>query len=178
MDLNPRTDDTRSFVHMKTEAQILAHMVDRARQYTRLYLSPLKEVDPHREFSADGTRLNTLFWLVAHLTVSENFLLLRSTGGHFEKFSWAKHFGIGSQGLPKDQCPPYEDVWAMFKSIHERTLAHLPTLSDEALEQPNTTGLPLIGTTVRDVITHGIRHESLHTGHISWLCKLYGVKTM
>ena len=47
---------------------------------------------------------------MAHLAVSENRLLLRATGGPFEKFSWAKHFSVGSQGLPKDQCPPYEEV--------------------------------------------------------------------
>lgn len=163
---------------MKTEAQVLAHMVDRTRQYNRSYLSALKEVDPHREFICEGKKLNTQFWLVAHMTVSENALLLRATGGSFEKFSWAKHFGIGSQGLPKEECPPYEEVWSMFKAIHERTMAHLPTLSDEALEQPNITGLPLIGTTVRDVITHSIRHEAMHIGHITWLCKLHGIKTM
>lgn len=170
---------------MKTESQVLAHMVDRTREYNRMYLSLLKDVDPHREFmfpggtsGGEGKKLNTQFWLVAHMTVSENALLLRATGGPFEKFSWAKHFGIGSQGLPKEECPPYEEVWSMFKTIHERTMAHLPTLSDEALEQPNITGLLLIGTTVRDVITHGIRHEAMHIGHITWLCKLHGIKTM
>lgn len=163
---------------MKTEAQILAQMVDRARQYSRAYLSNLKDVDPHREFVCEGTRLNTLFWLVAHLTVTENALLLRATGGPFEKFSWAKHFSVGSVGLPKEQCPPYAEVWAMFKEVHTRAMAHVPTLSDEALEQPNITGLAAIGTNVRDVITHAIRHEGLHTGHISWLCKLYGIRTI
>lgn len=163
---------------MKTEAQVLAHMMDRTRQYTRNYLSYLKGVDMHRTFVCEGKELNTGFWLVAHLAVSENGLLLRGTGGPFEKFSWAKYFFIGSQGMPKEQYPPYEEVWATFKAVHERTMAHLPTLTDEALEQPNITGLPLIGTTVRDVITHAIRHEGAHIGHITWLCKLYGIKTM
>ncbi len=157
---------------------ILAHVMDRARQYSRNYLSTLKDADPHREFICEGKKLNTQFFLVAHLAVSENGLLLRATDGPFEKFSWAKHFSVGSQGLPKEQCPPYEEVWATFKAVHEKTMAHLPTLSDEALAAPNITGLNLIGTTVRDVITHAIRHESLHTGHISWLCKLHGIKTI
>jgi uncharacterized damage-inducible protein DinB len=163
---------------MKTEASILAHMMERTRQYSRNYLSALKDADPHREFVCEGKKLNTQFFLVAHLAVSENGLLLRATGGPFEKFSWAKHFSVGSQGLPKEQCPPYEEVWATFKAVHEKTMAHLPTLSDEALNAPNITGLDLIGSTVRDVITHAIRHESLHTGHISWLCKLHGIKTI
>ncbi len=163
---------------MKTEAKVLSHMMDRTRQYNRWYLSGLKDVDPHREFVCEGVKLNTLFWLVAHLAVSENGLLLRATGGPFEKFSWAKHFSVGSKGLPKEECPPYTEVWATFKAVHEKTMAHLPTITDEALEQPNITGLPLIGTNVRDVITHAIRHEGLHTGHITWLCKLNGINTM
>ena len=163
---------------MKTEAQVLAHMMDRTRQYNLMYLSGLKDVDPHREFVCEGVKLNTPFWLVAHLAVSENGLLLRATGGPFEKFSWAKHFTVGSKGLPKEECPPYAEVWATFKAVHEKTMAHLPTITDQALEQPNITGLPLIGTNVRDVVTHAIRHEGLHTGHISWLCKLHGIKTI
>jgi len=160
------------------EAQVLAHMVDRTRQYTRFYLSTLKEHDPHRVFTAEGKPLNTVFWLVAHLATSQNGLLLLATGGPFEKFSWAKHYTLGGPGLPRDQAPPYEEVYATFKAVHEKVLAYLPTLTDEQLDSPNRTNLPLIGPTTRDVITHAIRHESLHTGHLSWLCKLYGVRTM
>ncbi len=163
---------------MKIEAQVLAEMMARTREYALHYLRYLKDVDVHREFVCEGKKLNTVFWLVAHLATSENGLVLRATGGPFEKFSWAKHFSIGSAGLPQDQCPPYAEVWSTFKAVHERTMAHLPTLSDEALDQPNITGLPLIGPTVRDVITHAIRHEAMHTGHLTWLCKLYGIKTM
>lgn len=163
---------------MNTTAEVLAHTMDRTREYTRFYLSRLKDVDPHRVFTCEGVELNTAFWLVAHLAVSENGLLLRATDGPFEKFSWAKHFSLGSKGLPKAECPPYEEVWATFNAVHSKAIAHLRTLSDEALAKPNSTGLPLIGNTTQDVITHAIRHEGLHTGHISWLCKLHGIKTM
>ncbi|MBK9177170.1 MAG: DinB family protein [Flavobacteriales bacterium] len=161
-----------------TEAQVLAHMVDRTRQYARFYCSMLKGQDMHRVFVCEGKPLNTAFWLIAHLATSQNGLLLRGTGGPFEKFSWAKHFTLGSQGLPPEQCPPYEEVWGTFKAVHEKVMAHLPTLTTEQLDGPNITGLPLIGDTVRDVITHAVRHEALHTGHLSWLCKLHGVSTM
>ena len=46
---------------MPTEAQVLAHVVDRTRQYNRLYLSALKDVDPHRQFVCEGVELNTQF---------------------------------------------------------------------------------------------------------------------
>lgn len=65
-----------------------------------------------------------------------------------------------------------------FQRIHSKAIAHVASLSDTALEGPNMTGIPMIGTSVRDVVIHAIRHEGLHTGHLSWLCKLYGIGTM
>lgn len=161
-----------------TEAQVLAQVVDRTRQYTRFYAGLLKGQDMHRVFHCEGQPLNTAYWLVAHLATSQNGLLLRATGGPFEKFSWAKHFTLGTGGLPPEQCPPFEEVWATFKAVHERVMQHLPSLSAEQLDAPNITGLDAIGATVRDVITHAARHEALHTGHLSWLCKLYGLRTV
>jgi len=163
---------------MRTEAQVLAHVMDRTRQYTLNYLRYLKDVDVHRRFVCEGVELNTAFWLVAHLTTSENGLLLMATGGPFEKFTWAKHFTLGSKGLPAEECPPYAEVWATFKEVHAKAVAHVATLSDEVLNGPNMTKLPLIGDTTRDVITHAIRHEGSHIGHLGWLCKLHGIKTM
>lgn len=161
-----------------SEAQVLAHVVDRTRQYTRFYCSLLKDQDPHRVFLCEGKPLNTTYWLIAHLATSQNGLLLRATGGPFEKFTWAKHYTVGGQGLPPEQCPPYEEVWATFNEVHRKAMAHLPTLSVDQLNGPNITGLTAIGGTVRDVITHAARHEALHTGHLSWLCKLHGIGTM
>ncbi len=163
---------------MPTEAQVYAHTMDRARQYTLLYFDKLKDQDLHRRFVCEGKELNSAYWLIAHIAVTQNGLLLMATGGPFEKFSWAKHFGRGGAGLPVEQCPPFAEVFDTFKQVHAKAIAHVATLSDAALEGPNMTGLPIIGTTVRDVVIHAIRHEGLHTGHLSWLCKLYGIGTM
>ena len=163
---------------MPTEAQVHAHTMDRARQYTLLYFDKLKDQDLHHKFVCEGKELNSAYWLIAHIAVTQNGLLLMATGGPFEKFSWAKHFGRGGAGLPTEQCPPFAEVFATFEGIHAKAIGHVATLSDAALEGPNLTGLPIIGTTVRDVVIHAIRHEGLHTGHLSWLCKLYGIATM
>ena len=163
---------------MPTEAQVLAHVMDRTRQYTHFYFDRLKDQDLHRKFVCEGKELNSAFWLLAHLATTENGLLLHATGGPFTKFSWAKFFTIGGPGLPPEQCPPFAEVFDMFNAVHAKVMTHLPTLSAEALEAPNTTGLAALGNTVRDVITHAIRHEGSHTGHLGWLCKLYGIRTM
>lgn len=160
---------------MPTEAQVLSQMMDRAREWTRYYLTPLKQTDPHRLFVCEGKPLNTVFWLVAHLATSENGLLLAATLGPFEKFWWAKHFTLGTPGLPQEECPPYAEVWETFNGVHQKAVAHIALLDEAALNAPNPTKLP-IGGTVRDVITHAIRHESGHAGQLAWLCKLHGIK--
>ncbi|MFZ1664403.1 MAG: DinB family protein [Flavobacteriales bacterium] len=160
---------------MPTEAQVLSHVMDRTREWTLFYLRALKGQDPHRRFVCEGKELNTMFWLVAHLATTENGLLLASTGGPFEKFSWAKHFTLSAAGLPSAECPPYEEVWETFKNVHKKAVAHVATLTEEQLNSPNPTKLA-IGTTVRDVVTHAIRHEGGHSGQLAWLCKLYGIK--
>lgn len=163
---------------MPTEAQVLAHTMDRTRQYTLLYFNKLRDQDLHRRFVCEGKELNTAYWLIAHLTATQNGLLLMAAGGPFEKFSWAKHFGRGGAGLPAAECPPFEEVFATFEQVHAKAIAHVATLTDDALEGPNLTGIQFFGPTLRDVVIHAIRHEGLHAGHMSWLCKLYGVGTM
>lgn len=164
--------------HMPTEAQVLAQVMDKTRRWTLFYFSKLKDQDLHRRFVCEGKELNSAFWLMAHMATTENGLLLAATGGPFEKFSWAKHFTIGAAGLPPAECPPFSEVWDTFNAVHAKAIAHVATLTEEQLDGPNTTKLSAIGPQVRDVITHAIRHEGGHTGHLGWLCKLYGISTI
>ena len=163
---------------MPTEAQTLAHMMDRTREYTLMYLNKLKDQDPYKVFECDGKPLNTMYWLVAHMAATQNGLLLFATGGPGERFSWAKHFMPGAPLQAADQLPPFADILATFNAVHTKAIAHLSTLSEEALNSPNPTAFTVFGPTLRDVITHAIRHEGSHIGHLGWLCKLYGIKTM
>jgi hypothetical protein len=160
----------------KTETQVLSEVMDRTRQQTRYYLHALSGQDPHHRFTMNGVTLNTQFWLVAHLALTENGLLLASTGGPFEKFSWAKHFTLGAGGLPPEECPPYAEILEAFDRIHGKAVAHLAQLDDGALDKPNPTKLTAIGGSLRDVVTHAIRHEGGHAGQLAWLCKLHGIR--
>jgi len=163
---------------MPSEIEVLAHMMERTRQFTLSYFDRLKDQDLHRKFVCEGKELNTAYWIIAHLAVTENGLLLMATGGPFEKFSWAKHFSVGGKGLPEEECPPFETVLDTFHGVHAKAIAHLRSLPDAALEGPNPTNMTILGPTLRDVITHAIRHEGSHIGHLGWLCKLYGIKTV
>lgn len=71
------------------------------------------------------------------------------------------------------------EIWKQFKTIHQQAITHVAGLTDEQLDQPSKSEFPIAGVkTVRDAIIHAIRHESVHTGHIGWLCKLHGIKTI
>ncbi|MBP8824044.1 MAG: DinB family protein [Flavobacteriales bacterium] len=160
---------------MPTEAQVLSHVMDRTREGTLNYLTALNGQDPHRTFALEGKVLNSVYWLVAHLATSENGLLLATTQGPFQKFWWAKHFTVGASGLPQAECPPYDEVLATFHEVHRKATAHVASLDEAVLNAPNPTKLP-IGPTIRDVVTHAIRHEGAHAGQLGWLCKFHGIK--
>jgi len=164
---------------MTTEASILAHVMDKTRQLTGIYLSLLQQTDVHKVFEVDGKKLNSVFWIMAHLAVTENFLLLRSTGGELVKIPWARQFGLGSVPTPKEDCPPMEEVAGVFSDIHQKSIRHISTLEDTFLDKENTTGFEFAGEkSVRSIIVHAIRHEGTHAGHLGWLCKLNGIKTL
>lgn len=163
----------------KSEVEILTDVVDNTRQLTRWYLSKLKGVDVYKTFTCEGVELNPVIWLVGHLAFTENWLLVKSTGGEGLRIPGYKLFTLGSELAKKEDYPPYEEVWAAFKAVHEHALAHLATLTDSDLDKPNTTGFQFAGeNSIRSVIKHAARHEGSHAGHLGWLCKLHGVKTV
>ncbi len=164
---------------MPTEAQILSQVMDKTRYITNYYLDKLSGTDLNRVFEVNGIRLNSTFWIMAHLPVTQNFLMLRSTGVAHVKIPWARQFGVGSEPPSPDNYPPLDEVKAFYKEVHEKSLAHVSSLPDEQLDQPNLTGFEYMAIkSFRDVIVHAIRHEGSHSGHLGWLCKIQGIKTM
>lgn len=162
---------------MKTEAQVLAEMVDETREFTKWYLSMLKDVDVYKVFEFEGKRFNPVIWEIGHLVSSENFLLFYLTNEKGERFEWAKLFALGA-GIPsKEEYPPYDELWSALKRVHQRAIEYISSLTDEQLDAPSKMEFAGI-TTVRGAIQHHIRHEGAHIGHLGWLCKMHGVKTV
>jgi hypothetical protein len=164
---------------MATEPQILSDVMDKTRQLTAYYMNFLKQTDLHKVFEIEGKRLNSAFWIMAHLAVTENFLLLRSTGGDHVKIPWARQFGLGSVPPAPGDCPPIDEVNQLLQQIHEKSLKHIASLDPEILDQENSTGFTFDGDkSIRSAVVHAIRHEGSHAGHLGWLCKLNGIKTL
>jgi uncharacterized damage-inducible protein DinB len=163
----------------KTETQTLVETLELSRDLTRFYLSNLREQDVYKIFESEGKQLNSIIWLIAHITVSENWLLLVCTGGEKVNIPWARQFGLGSEIPQKEDCPPFEEILSYFKEVHEKAITYISSLSDEDLNKPTTNGIDFGGEdSARAIIKHAIRHESAHAGHLGWLCKLFGVKTI
>lgn len=164
---------------MITEAQILARQLDKARELTKWYLSLMKECDPYKTFEWNEKRFNSIIWEIGHLAMSENFLANYLTYGPATKEEWFRHFSMGGDNKVTKEYPDFKAVLHSFKEIHTITIDHINSLSDEELDQPTKKEFNVAGiVTVRDAIIHSIRHESTHTGHLGWLCKLHDVKTV
>jgi hypothetical protein len=162
-----------------TEAEALAETLDRARQYTLYYFNKLSSTDLHERIEVKGRRLNSAFWLLSHLTISENWLTLNGTGEEMERFSWAKLFSIGKEPPSADECPPVEEVMETASRVHEKAMERIRNLTAEELGAPHKVGFDVGGEgLVRDAIMHAIRHEAGHAGQLGSLCAMQGIKTI
>ena len=163
-----------------TNSELLAIAADDARKYTMLFGNKLIEskIDLFKNFECAGIKLNSAAFILGHLAVTENFLCLSCTGGEIVRFSWAKTFSLGIAMPSKEDYPPLDEIISVLSDVHTNALRHIKSLSDEDLEMPNTKGVKFAtDESVRSVILHSVRHESSHAGHLSWLCKLHGIKT-
>jgi hypothetical protein len=162
------------------ECQTLSSIIDDTRKLTLSLLSQLEDSNGfYNDFKLDDKHLNSAFWIMAHLSVTQNFLLLRSTGGETVKIPYARQFGMGAVPPSREECPPLEEVRGIFNLVQEKSVKHIQNLDPSQLNQINTTGFVFLGEdSIRSVIVHAIRHENMHSGHLSWLCKLNGLKTI
>lgn len=163
----------------RTEAHVLADSYESVRLLTKWYISKMKTVDMKKEFVAEGNTLNSAYWIVAHLVWAENFLLLQALGAKEFQFPWLEQFGIGGNASLSGAAPEMKEILDAWKEIHSAAMQHVRALPDEILATDNPAGMGFGGdNSYRMMIQHAIRHEALHTGHLSWLCKLYGIKTI
>lgn len=163
---------------MKTEAQILAEMMDQVRNLTRFYLSKLKGKDEYHQFEVGGKKLNSIYWLVGHIVWAERMLLLDSLGGPKVEAEWAKEFKIGSEPANREGLPGLKEMIDKLKEVHAVALEFLKSMPNEELDKENLFGMGFGGdNSKRMMIQHAIRHEAQHMGHLSTLCKLFGEET-
>lgn len=161
----------------KTEAQVLAEAFKSVRNLTKFYMQNLKEEDVHKQYKINGVKMNSAYWITAHLVWSEYMLIIEGLGGKKIDIPWLNDFGFGSKDESKDNRPPYSEVLEKMDLVHEQAMNLLKSQTDEQLGEPN-----LVNATFgqsnekRAVVRHCIRHEPMHVGQISWIIKASGGK--
>lgn len=161
------------------EGKVLFDTFQKVRDLTKWYFSLLKTADPYKKWEVNGLSMNNLIWIGSHLCWAENFLMLKGTGGKALEIDWLDHYSIKSDGSIHHPEHDMKTILDTLKMVHDRTAEHVVTITDEQMEQPNILGFGFGGlTTNRILIQHAIRHEAMHTGHLSWLCRFNNIQTV
>ncbi len=161
----------------KTEAQILADTYDTMRNLSAFYISKLKDIDVNKQYSIDGVKFNSAYWIIAHLVWTEHFLLVKGIGDKSMDIPWLDEYGFGSDPEEVKTKPDFEEVMKKRDEVHKIAMEILNSLSDEEMDKPNYLNANFGGVNnKRNVIKHAIRHEPMHIGQLSWILKVNGVK--
>src|ERR1041384_2156047 len=99
---------------MRTESQIITDIFDNGRKLSGFFLGKLKDVDPLKEIEANGQKLNSIQWIVAHMAWAEDGLMLKGAGHKGSGIEWLEQFKIGGSGADKTKWPPFEEVMKGF----------------------------------------------------------------
>ena len=162
-----------------SQANLLADTYEMAYGLVRFYTGNLKEADPNKQWEVNGAKLNSIAWINSHLCWSENFLLIQATGGVSPDIHWLEHYSFGSDGTLHDAKVDMKAILADRKIVHEAAMKHIRSLSDADLEKENPLGIQFSqNKSIKTIIQHAIRHEGTHAGHLGWLCKISGAKTV
>jgi hypothetical protein len=163
------------------ETEVLAGCLDNARQLTRFYLSKLKQVDPLLRYKlSQDCSINSYYWIIGHLCWAENLLVLKNLGVQAtESYDWLESFSVGQSDSEQEGMPAFGAVLDAFKQIHLQALLAIQNLDEEVLIRESTLEFNFgNGNSVREILKHAIRHESVHTGHLGLICKISGIDTI
>lgn len=159
------------------EANILADTFESVRNLTKFFMQPHEGTDLYKQHEVNGVKMNSAFWIIAHLVWTEHALVLRGTGGESLDIPWLEHFAYGSKCERNDDWPSIEEVYAKMDEVHEKTMEHLRSLTSGQLDEPNVFNFSFGGKNDKRVLVHhAIRHEPMHVGQLSWIAKMNGVE--
>lgn len=160
------------------QIQVLIETIESVHGMVVWYSSFLKDTDKDKCFEINGKKLNSLYWLVAHIANTEDELLMKALGQKGHQYKWLSEYTFGSAQNIEGQVS-YKELVAIAKQIHIDCINFLKTLSDEDLENDNVLNISFGNSkSFKTIIMHHIRHEGVHAGHLSLLCKLNGIKTV
>lgn len=160
-----------------TKTQLLIQTYQMARDLSKYYISQMEGIDIHKVYEINGVKVNSAYWILAHLVWTEHFLIVEGIGGESMGIEWLNDFGFGS--LPEDikEQPPIEEVKLRFEEVHAKAIEILSSTSDEQMEAENNIEANFGGSKDKlHVLMHAIRHEPMHIGQLSWILKANGIR--
>ncbi len=159
-----------------------ADQITQVRRLSKYYISILDELDWYVPMEANGMQLNSISWIVAHLSASQNFLQNYCIGKPMIKIPWARQFGMGSSPSSRDDSPTKQELLETLDKVFENTVKNINELDPALYPEPNPAGfkIPQLGGefTIEEMIVRGIWHESHHSGQLAMWAKSRGIPTI
>lgn len=159
----------------KTQTLIKAYQM--ARNLSNYYISKMESIDIHKVYEVNGVKMNSAYWILAHLVWTEHFLIIEGIGGESLGIEWLNDYGFGSVPDEIKNQPSIEEVRKRFEEVHAKAMDILNSMTDELMEAENNIEANFGGSKDKfHVLMHAIRHEPMHIGQLSWILKINGIK--
>lgn len=159
----------------KTQTLIKAYQM--ARNLSNYYISKMGSIDIHKVYEINGVKMNSAYWILAHLVWTEHFLVIEGIGGESLGIEWLNDFGFGSEPDEIKNQPSIEEIKKRFEEVHSKAMDILNSMTDELMEAENNIEANFGGSKDKfHVLMHAIRHEPMHIGQLSWILKINGIK--
>ncbi len=159
----------------KTKALIKTYQM--TRNLSNYYFSKLEGLDIKKQYEINGVKMNSAYWILAHLVWTEHFLIVEGIGGESMGIEWLNDFEFGSEPDKSENPPAIEEVKQQREDVHSKAIEILNNMTDEQMEAENNIGVEFGGSKSKmTVLMHAIRHEPMHIGQISWILKANGIR--
>ena len=157
--------------------QTLIRTFEMVRNLSKYYMSQLEGLDLHKVYEINGIKLNSAYWMMAHLVWTEHFLIIEGIGGSSMGIEWLNDFGFGSVPEEIENQPSIDEVRKAMEDVHKRAIEILSGMTDEEMQEDNNIEAAFGGSKSKEtVMMHAIRHEPMHIGQLSWILKANGIK--
>jgi hypothetical protein len=160
---------------MSERLQVVIGQFERMRRYTVMVLD---HTDPARWYELPPSCPTHMGWELGHIAWAQALHALKNVGQQPTTDplpeSWGTLFGKTSVAVADPKMyPSTDDLLAMFQATHERTMQVLRKLPDAALDEPTSHMTGLVRHKL-DLLYFLMRHESIHTGQIALMRRLFG----
>jgi uncharacterized damage-inducible protein DinB len=160
-----------------TRTQALVKAYEMSWNLAAYYFSKLENIDLHKRYELEGVKMNSAYWILAHMVWTEHFLILEGIGGESIGIEWLNDFGFGADPDSIQNPPSVEEIKSKMDEVHKRALEILNTMTDEMMMADNNIEATFGGSQSKEsVLMHAIRHAPMHVGQISWILKINGIK--